>query len=175
MKVNIRSEEPGDEDAIRNVIFRAFQSQSEPRLVDRLRDEDAAELSLVAEADGRIVGHILFSPMTLDPENPSCIDRVFGLAPLSVLPEFQNSGIGTKLVQRGLSLGISKRWRLVFVLGDPAYYSRFNFKQASKFNYYTEYDAPDKAFMVVSLDAYGLSVGPATIAKYHSIFSEVGI
>jgi len=175
MKTDIRKEEPGDEDAIRNVVFRAFQSQSEPRLVDRLRDEDAAELSLVAVVDNKIVGHILFSPMTLDPENPAIIDRVFGLAPLSVLPEFQNAGIGTKLVQRGLSLGISMRWRLAFVLGDPAFYSRFNFKQASKFNYYTEYDAPDEAFMVVSLDAYGLSVGPATIAKYHSVFSEVGI
>ena len=175
MKLKVRYEEAGDIPAVRNVVFRAFRSQDEPRLVDRLREEGAAALSLVAEVDGKIAGHVLFSPMTLDPENPAYEGRVFGLAPLAVLPEYQKTGIGTSLVQRGLSLGITLRWKLVFVLGDPAYYSRFGFKQASSYNFFSEYDAPLDVFSVVSLDPTGLAVGPATLALYHPVFKEIGV
>lgn len=175
MKLKVRYEEAADIPVVHNVVFRAFQSQEEPHLVDRLREEGAAALSLVAEVDGKIVGHVLFSPMTLDPENPAYQDRVFGLAPLAVLPEYQKTGIGTSLVQRGLSLGITRRWKLVFVLGDPAYYSRFGFEQASRFNFFSEYDAPLEAFSVVSLDPAGLAAGPATLASYHPVFKEIGV
>jgi putative acetyltransferase len=170
MKINIRRETTEDIEAIHEVEFRAFRSEEEPLLVDRLREEDIDFLSLVAEVDGGIAGHILFSPMTLDPENLNYKNRVFGLAPLAVLPEYQKSGIGSRLVQHGLSTGISLGWKLVFVLGSPDYYSRFGFEQASKYNYFCEYEVPDENFMVVSLAPGGLSVGQAYLAQYHPIF-----
>lgn len=175
MRVDIRLEEDGDIQAIHEVEFRAFRSQSEPALIERLREEDAASLSLVAEVDSKVVGHILFSPMTFDPEAPGLEERAYGLAPLAVLPEFQKQGIGKRLVERGLSLGISARWSLVFVLGDPAFFSRFGFKQASKYNFYSEYEVPEKNFMVVSLTPAGLSVGQPYLVKYHPVFKELKI
>jgi putative acetyltransferase len=175
MKINIRMEEPEDIQQIHAVEFRAFRSEGEPRLVDRLREEDIESLSLVAEADDKIVGHILFSPMTLDPEEMNYKHRVFGLAPLAVLPDYQKMGIGSKLVQRGLSTGISLGWKLVFVLGSPEYYSRFGFKQASKYNFYSEYEVPEENFMVVSLEPGGLFTGPAYLAQYHPVFKETGV
>ena len=173
MKLVIRPENPEDKETIHTVVQRAFQSLTEPLLIERLHQENAAALSLVAEADGRIVGHILFSPMTLDPvfyEN-----RIFALAPLAVLPEYQKHGIGSKLARRGLSMGISSGWKRVFVLGSPAYYSRFGFKKASDYNYFCEYESPDENFMVISLDSVEMVVGQAYLAQYHPLFKELSV
>jgi len=173
MKLVIRPENLEDKEAIHAVVQRAFQSLAEPLLVDRLRQENAAALSLVAEADRKIVGYILFSPMTLGPATFE--QRVFGLAPLAVLPEYQKQGIGSKLVRRGLSMGISSGWKRVFVLGSPAYYSRFGFKKASDYNYFSEYEVPDETFMVVSLDSVEMAVGQAYLAQYHPLFKELSV
>lgn len=172
MKITIRPEEPKDIDLIRSVVFRAFRSQNEPRLIDRLRKEVTATLSLVAEVDGRIAGHILFSPMSLDPDIYHY--AIFGLAPLAVAPEFQKQGIGSKLVRQGLDLGLSLHWSAVFVLGSSGYYQRFGFETASKYALYCEYDVLEEDFMVISLRAHTLDLLHGT-AFYHPIFKEIGI
>ena len=172
MKIEVRPEVPGDIGAIRSVITRAFRSQNEPMLVDRLREAGAAALSLVAVVDGKIAGHILFSPMTMDPDLFGV--AIFGLAPLAVAPEYQKQGIGRKLVQRGLDIGIGWRWHAVFVLGASGYYRRFGFKKASQYALFTEYDVPEENFMVVFLRPNAID-SLHGVALYHPIFKETGV
>jgi putative acetyltransferase len=161
MKIQIRPEEPADFPAIHTLVTRAFQSQTEPALVDRLREEDAAALSLV-----------FFSPMTI--ENNLFGKHLFGLAPLAVKPELQKQGIGSKLVRKGLETGISWRWDAVFVLGSPTYYQRFGFKEAALSALFTEYDVPSPDFMVMPLYPHGLD-GCSGLAAYHPLFAEIGV
>lgn len=173
MKLTIRPENPEDKEAIHAVVQRAFQNLTEPLLVERLHQENAAALSLVAEIDKKIIGYILFSPMTLDPV--AFEQHIFALAPLAVLPEYQKQGTGSKLVRRGLSMGISSGWKRVFVLGSPTYYSQFGFKKASDYNYFCEYESPDENFMVVSLDSVEMPIGQAYLAQYHPLFKELSV
>ncbi len=115
--MTVRPEQPGDLEAIREVNRAAFGAEGEGRLVDRLRGEGLLRLSLVAEVEGRVVGHIAFSALSLEGR------EVLSLAPMAVLPAFQRQGIGSVLVRAGLSwLGLP-----VVVLGHPDYYPRFGF------------------------------------------------
>lgn len=170
--VLIRPESERDIQSIHSVVLAAFQSPLEPMLVDRLRNENAALLSLVAEADGKVVGHILFSPMTI--ENNLLNKRFLGLAPLSVKPEYQKQGIGSKLVRKGLEMSLATGWNAVFVLGSPDYYPRFGFTEAQKFNLFTEYDVPSENFMILALRPGGLD-GCGGLTSYHKIFKELAI
>ena len=120
----IRPERPGDEDGIRNVLADAFGRPGEAELVDRLRAEGDAAISLVAEEEGEVVGHILFSPVAAP-------FRALGLGPLAVAPARQQSGIGAALVRAGLERVRAGGWEAVFVLGDPAYYGRFGFSASA--------------------------------------------
>ena len=101
----------------------AFPTPAEARLVDRLRADGDAVISLVALDDDAIVGHVLFSRMNAPP-------RTLGLAPVAVSPERQRSGVGARLIGEGLALARSEGWETVVVLGDPAYYRRFGFDPA---------------------------------------------
>jgi len=172
VKLKIRPEEPRDVDFIRSVVLRAFRSQNEPLLVDRLREAGAAALSLVAEADGKVVGHVLFSPMRLDPAAEGL--SLYGLAPLAVAPEYQKQGIGSRLVRRALDLGLGQRWAAAFVLGSPGYYSRFGFENAGAHALFCEYDVPEEDFMVLPLWRHTLDYLHG-VACYHPIFKEVGV
>lgn len=125
MTLQIRPETPEDREAIFRVTAAAFGQEAEARLVDRLRDEWFARVSLAAESQGAVVGHILFSEvqvMTIGGSLPA-----LSLAPVSVLPEFQRRGIGAALVREGLAECRRQAGRIVVVLGHPEYYPRFGF------------------------------------------------
>ena len=146
--IKIRDERPDDIAAIRNVNERAFGSSAEARLVDQLRAANKAVISLVAQHGNQVVGHILFSPVTV--ANAPESFRGAGLAPMSVLPEFQNQGIGSRLIGDGLIACRAAGYDVVVVLGHVGYYSRFGFAKAMDYGLENEYDASD-AFMVLEL------------------------
>jgi putative acetyltransferase len=148
----IRSEQPGDEAQVYDVNFRAFNRKEEAQVVDALRKSCPEGVSLVAEEDGRIVGHILFTPAVIEGEKKTVIGA--GLAPLAVLPEYQGRGIGSALVNAGLEEMRKAGEPFVVVVGHPGYYPRFGFEKASKYGIKCEYEeVPDEAFMIVVNDA----------------------
>jgi putative acetyltransferase len=169
--IRIRPEKYEDIDFINSIIISAFRGHDEARLVNLLREEDALTLSLVAENDGEIVGHIAFSPMEV--EFNMMNKSYLGLAPLAVKPAFQKQKVGSRLVRSGLEQALSMGWYGVFVLGDPQYYSRFGFRNAVDLGFFCEYEAPPENFMAVALRPGGLE-GSGGLAKYHSVFKELG-
>ena len=117
----IREEAPGDIQAIRDIHLASFPEGGEADLVDRLRFDNDAVLSLVAAAiDGVPVGHALFSRM-------SAPFGALGLGPVAVLPEHRRLGVGAALIGKGVELAEKRGWEAVFALGDPGYYDRFGF------------------------------------------------
>jgi putative acetyltransferase len=147
----IRRERPEDILAIRNVNDRAFGRPDEGAVVDRLRGACEGLVSLVAVVDGRVVGHILFSPARIQADGGDEVTGM-GLAPLAVLPEYQRQGIGAQLVAAGLEVLRQTPCHFVVVLGHPAYYSRFGFGQASRLGIRCKWNVPAEAFMVLALD-----------------------
>jgi len=133
--VRIRSEAGEHQGAIREVHRRAFRGESEAKLVDDLRRDGDAAISLVAETDGRIVGHILFSRL----QAPL---RALALAPLAVLPEEQGRGIGSALIRAGLEQAAAEQWAAVFVLGAPTFYGRFGFTADAAKGFACAYSGP---------------------------------
>lgn len=125
MNLVIRPETPADRSAIFDVVRRAFGKQDEALLVDRLRDGGWLRLSLVAEDEGQLVGHLLFSELAIVGETGTLAG--LALAPLAVIPERQSQGIGSQLTRRGLELCRQAGHRFVIVLGHPHYYPRFGF------------------------------------------------
>jgi putative acetyltransferase len=164
--VQIRAERTEDLPGIRRVNEAAFGTRTEADLVDALRARAASVVSLVADVDGDVAGHILLSPVTLssDPEL-----FLFGLAPMAVLPERQRQGIGGALVRAGLDAARQAAAAGVCVLGHAEYYPRFGFERASRFGIVSEYDVPDEVFMILELKAAALRGG--TI-RYHPAFAE---
>ena len=147
MEVTIREEKPDDVPAIREVNDRAFGQTLEGRLVDLLRANNGMVLSLVAVTDDRIVGHILFSPVTLTSEAGQLHGA--GLGPMAVLPGFQRQEIGKKLISAGVQILRSGETPFIVVLGHPEYYPRFGFTRASRYGVRCQWDAPDEAFMIM--------------------------
>lgn len=125
MTVAIRPETGQDQKAIWSVNQAAFGGDAEANLVDALRDGGFAEVSLVAEVDGEIVGHILFSRVAIV-TNVGTVDAL-SLAPMAVLPSHQRQGIGNRLVEAGLEACREAGHRIVVVLGHPEFYPRFGF------------------------------------------------
>jgi putative acetyltransferase len=125
MPVLIRTETDDDAEAIRRVHRLAFGREVEGQLVDALREGGYGRVSLVAEQDGDIVGHVLFSVLTIA-DGPRVVEAL-SLAPVAVVPPQQGRGVGTQLIRRGLELCREQGHALVFVLGDPRYYGRFGF------------------------------------------------
>src|SRR5512136_2226777 len=166
----IRREEPQDIPAIRQVNERAFGGSGEANAIDALRDRGAATLSLVAVIDERVVGHLFFSPVTI--EAPARSWPGLGLAPLSVLPDYQRQGIGTALMNAGLEECRRLGHERVIVLGHPAYYPRFGFERASRCGVRFEYDAPDEACLVLALQP-GAFEGVSGVAKYQPEWNGV--
>lgn len=168
--IEIRAERPGDVVAIRVVNERAFGSSAEARLVDLLRAANKAMISLVAQQDDQVVGHILFSPVSVT-SAPETL-RAVGLAPLSVLPKFQNQGIGSRLIHEGLLACQAARRDIVVVLGHIGYYPRFGFSTASDYGLENEYGASE-AFMVLELRK-GVLDRVSGLVKFAPEFNDAG-
>ncbi len=124
--VEIRAATVSDGTAIRSVHLAAFPTAAEADLVDRLERDGDAILSLVAQEGGAIVGHVLFSRMTVVGDGETV--HALGLAPVAVVPDRQNQGIGARLIETGLSAARDEGADLVFLVGEPAYYGRFGFR-----------------------------------------------
>ena len=165
----IRDEMESDRDAVRVLNEAAFENDAEARLVDALREQAAPLVSLVAEQDGAIVGHILFTPVTLSGHEALTI---MGLAPMAVAPARQRQNIGSALVRAGLDRCRALGAGAVVVLGHPAFYPRFGFAPSSRFGIGCEYDVPEDAFMVVELEPGFLRGAPGTI-RYHAVFRNL--
>jgi putative acetyltransferase len=164
--IEIREEEPGDIGAIREVNRRAFAQDQEGNIVDALRANGAALLSLVAILDRRVVGHIMYSPLL--------VGDVMGaaLGPMAVVPEHQHQGIGSSLVEAGSQQLIHKGCPFIIVLGHSTFYPRFAFRPASTYGITCEWDVPDDVFMVLVLDETKMP-GVAGVAKYRAEFSAI--
>lgn len=149
--VDIRREASGDAPQISRVNELAFERTAEADVIIKLRQTCPNFISLVAVADEQIIGHILFTPAWL--ESPNLRVDGMGLAPLAVLPENQNRGVGGMLIQAGLMEIKNLGWPFVIVLGHPGYYPRFGFEPASRYGILCEYDGvPDEAFMILLFD-----------------------
>lgn len=170
MTASIRPEQPEDHQDIHHVNRQAFGRDEEADLVDAVRRAGAAILSLVAVSDGRVVGHILFSPVCI--ESPEATHPAVGLGPVAVLPDFQRQGIGSLLIRAGLDACREAGHGIVVVLGHSDYYPRFGFRPASHYGIRWEHDVPDEAFMVVELRDDALA-GVGGIARYHPAFEGV--
>jgi putative acetyltransferase len=125
MTPTIRLETIADHEAIRHVNRRAFAQDNEAGIVDALRQGGYARVSLVAEVNGVIVGHILFSDLPILTDNGTI--GALSLAPMAVLPEYQKQGIGSALVREGLAVCRDQGHRIVVVLGHAKFYPRFGF------------------------------------------------
>lgn len=167
MIIEVRDEKNGDLGAIRDLNSRAFGQEQEANIVDALRSNGAIRLSLVAIADGCLVGHIMYSPITID-------GNVTGaaLGPMAVLPEYQRKGIGSELVKRGTVRLKQDGCPFIIVIGHAEYYPRFGFKPASAHRIKCEWEVPDNVFMVLILDEAKM-LGVSGLAKYRDEFSTV--
>ncbi|PZF88829.1 N-acetyltransferase [Listeria ivanovii] len=148
----IRMEQPKDYQAIRHLNEQAFKGSVEADLIEKIRDSEHYQpgLSLVAEAeDGSIVGYIMFSEISLQTENKSRF--ILGLAPLAVLPEFQGSRIGSRLMEEGIRLSREKAYPAVAVLGHADYYPRFGFITSETFGIPVPFDVPAEYYMLLEL------------------------
>jgi putative acetyltransferase len=137
--------------AIHEINVLAFGQEREARLVENLRKCRSfnAQLSLDAVEEGRVVGHILFSPITI--QTRKGLIPALALAPMAVHPEFQNQGIGSKLVREGLDRCRNFCHKIVVVVGHSVFYPRFGFTSARAKGLETPFPVPDEAFMVIEL------------------------
>jgi putative acetyltransferase len=150
----VRPETPSDYEAIGELLRSAFGGADESRLVRSLRASDnyVPDLALVAEENGKVVGHIVFSYVTLKDDEEF---RVLALAPMAVTPGCQRRGIGGALVEAGLERADDRGEPLVVVVGHPTYYPRFGFEPARRYGIEPpSTDFPDTAFMVRRLSRY---------------------
>ena len=125
MNLVIRSETAKDVDSIRSVNDLAFEQDAEGKLVDELRGGDFVVLSMVAELDGKVIAHILYSKLLIT-KNGQSTDAL-ALAPMAVTPRYQRLGIGSQLIRASLDLCREQGHKIVIVLGHPNYYPRFGF------------------------------------------------
>lgn len=157
MNVNIREERVDDYESTELVVEKAFRNtehtdHKEHFLVDKLRKSEAfvPKLSLIAELDEKIVGHAMFTKLMIKKDDKEYTS--LALAPVSVLPEYQNKGIGSLLIREGLKIANEIGFKSVIVLGHSEYYPRFGFKAASLWNIKAPFEVPEDNFMVLKLE-----------------------
>jgi putative acetyltransferase len=163
----VRPEQPGDIAAIHALHAASFPTDAEARLVSLLRAAGHLPVSLVAEADGAVVGHVAFSPVVAATGAVGA-----GLAPVAVLAPHRRQGIAARLIEAGLAACRSAGYGWAVVMGEPAYYSRFGFRPASAFGLSDEYGG-GPAFQVVELVPAGLPSG-AGLVRYAPEFASLG-
>lgn len=167
-KIVIRDETHDDIRAITEVTVAAFKTlaisnHTEQFIIEALRAAQALAVSLVAEMDGRVVGHIAFSPVTIADGTPNW----YGLGPVSVLPEHQRQGIGKALIQKGLSRLKEMHAQGCCLVGHPDYYRRLGFKNMSGFVYE---GVPPEFFFALSFDGHT----PQGAVAFHEGFKADG-
>ncbi len=177
--INIRRELPEDKEAIWQVNEAAFGRPAEAALVDALRRRGVVTLSLVAERAGEVVGHILFSPVTITNEAGGVVTPALSatavavaLGPMAVSPTCQREGIGSQLVQTGIAMLRQAGHKILIVLGHPEFYPRFGFAPASRFGIRWEIEVPDEVFMALALQP-GALAGVTGIVQYQPEFLGV--
>ena len=169
MDMPIRQEEPKDYTAVHTVNSAAFESPAEANLVDALRKEAQPVVSLVAEVDGEVIGHIMFSPVMLSGYTNL---KIMGLGPMAVAPAHQRKGIGSGLVTAGLEKCKELGTGAVVVLGHTWFYPRFGFVPSVNYGINSEYDVPPEVFMVLEL-VPGYLQGVCGTIKFHPAFKDV--
>jgi putative acetyltransferase len=167
----IRAEETADHARVFEIQAAAFERRNEADLVEILRRSADPQLSLVAEEGDRILGHIFFSPVEIEPSRES--PGVAGLAPVAVDPAHQGRGIGAALVRAGLEGCPALGWRAIFLVGDPRYYSRIGFVLASPMGF--RYGSPlfDPVLQVYEFSE-GVLGGHGGRVRFHPAFAETG-
>jgi predicted N-acetyltransferase YhbS len=172
MKTDIRPETKADYAPIYRVHRFAFGRTNESTLVERLRKTKRfiPELSLVARHQNQVIGHILFYPVDIVKDDRTV--EALALAPVAVLPQFQNKGVGGKLVKVGLSKAKKLGYKAVIVLGHAEYYPHFGFAPASTWGITAPFEVPDNAFMALELVPGALSAAAGTV-RYAQEFSRV--
>ena len=168
-RLTIRPERPADVPAIRTVNERAFGQPDEAALVDAIRTRGERSISLVAVDGARLVGHILFTPVTI--REPDRVHEAAGLAPLAVDPDHQRRGIGSRLVARGLDRCRESGFRIAVVLGHPTYYPRFGFVPARLHGIRFALDVPGDTFMVTELVPGALDGCTGVVRYAHEFMS----
>ncbi len=172
MNIIIRSETENDYGEITKINDLAFGQSEEGLLVEKLRlnPNFIKDLSLVAEIDKKVIGHILFFPIKIE-KGETTFDSL-ALAPMSVLPEFQKKGVGSKLVSKGLKATEKFGHKSVIVLGHENYYPKFGFVPTSKWKIKSPFEVPDEVFMAIELKEDDLK-GVSGVVKYPKEFDEV--
>lgn len=173
MSIIIRKETTEDINEVYHVVKKAFENaehsdHDEHHLVNRLRSSShfIPELSLVAEFNGSIVGHILFTEITVGD------DTLIALAPVAVLPEMQNKGIGTRLIIEGHNIASNLGYRGSVVLGHASYYPKFGYKKASQYGITAPFEVSDDNFMALELKDGGLSEVQGVVEYAKEFFQE---
>ena len=166
--MTVRIATTGDAQGIRQVHRAAFPTDLEADLVERLERNGDAVISLVAEEEGAIVGHILFSRMMAQADGREL--SALGLAPVAVRPERQGSGVGASLIEEGISAARQSGTEMLFVLGEPAYYGRFGFDAGTAKPFASPYAGP--YFQAMALQD-GFSTPASGRADYARAFAEI--
>jgi putative acetyltransferase len=164
--IEIREEAPDDLVAVREVNERAFGQKREGHIVDALRANGATVLSLVAVLNGHLVGHICYSPVSVNDVTGA------GLGSMAVVPEHQRQGIGTQLVTVGNRNLRNAGCPFIVVLGHVDFYPRFGFRSASRQGIRSEWNVPDDVFMVLVLNESQMQ-GVSGVASYRHEFTTV--
>jgi putative acetyltransferase len=156
LNLKIREEGEGDAKFIREVHRIAFGRSAEAELVDCLRGDGYARVSLVAEADERVIGHVMLSDLPIATSSGAAVE-CFSLAPMAVLPEYQEQGVGRTLVNAALEASRALGCRVVVVLGHRTYYLRFGFSACTAQQIEASYGGED--FMALELVPGALAEG----------------
>ncbi len=146
----VRPENPDDIQPIRQVLEMAFERPEEADLVEALRRRGMVTLSLVALQEGRVIGNIIFSPVSI--ESPAGKFPALGLGPLAVIPSCQKRGVGGALIQAGVETCRIAGHPAVVLVGHPGYYRRFGFVAAAALGLTSEFEVAEEYFLVLELE-----------------------